>query len=291
MHLSHRLFGRLAAILLAALAMTGCSRLGAFNAVIPKDAGVTLVARDVAYGADPRQTLDVYAPTKLDKPAGMIVFVYGGSWNSGSKSDYAFAARALAARGYVTVVFDYRLVPAIRYPAFVQDTARALAWSWRNAGRYGADPDHVYLLGHSAGAYNAMMVTLAPEFLRAEGLSPSIIRAAAGLSGPYDFLPLAVDETRQAFAGVKDLERTQPINRVRRGGDVPPILVATGDADEFVYPRNTAKLAAALRAAGHTVEEKHYAGVDHVGPLLALSRPLRGKAPVLDDVTGFFRRH
>nr|MBA3447647.1 alpha/beta hydrolase [Pseudaminobacter sp.] len=233
--------------LLFLLLLTGCSQLGVFNAVIPHDRGSMLVARDVGYGPLDRQKLDVYAPASDARADGVIVFFYGGSWNSGRKEDYAFAAKALATRGYVTIVFDYRLVPAIRYPAFVEDGAKAVAWAHRNAGKYGGDTDRLFVLGHSAGAYNAMMVTLAPEFLTAEGLSPAVIRAGAGLSGPYDFLPLDVDAAREAFRGVADLDNTQPVNRVRRDQAVPPLFLATGDADDVVMPRNTKALASTLR--------------------------------------------
>ncbi|UDL87778.1 alpha/beta hydrolase [Mesorhizobium sp. PAMC28654] len=249
------------------------------------------MAHNVAYGPDPRQTLDIYAPAGGVKDARTIVFVYGGSWNSGNKEDYSFAAKAFASRGFVTAVFDYRLVPQVRYPAFVEDSAAAVAFVYRHAPAYGGDPKRLYLVGHSAGAYNAMMVALAPRFLAGQGLSNTIIRAVAGLSGPYDFLPLDVDATRRAFGGVSDLKSTQPLNQVLKGRFAPPVLLATGDADDLVYPRNTVALAARLRSTGHEVEERHYPGVDHKGTLLSISRPLRGRAPVLEDIIAFFDAH
>lgn len=281
----------LAAIPLLVFSLAGCTELGAFNAVIPHDRGAVRVAHDIAYGPDPRQTLDIYAPAVGARHAKIVVFVYGGSWNSGNKEDYSFAAQAFASRGFVTAVFDYRLVPQIRYPAFVEDSAAAVAFVYRHAAAFGGDPTHLYLVGHSAGAYNAMMVALAPQFLERQGLSNTVVRAVAGLSGPYDFLPLDVDATRQAFAGVSDLKSTQPLNQVMKGQFAPPVMLVTGDADNLVYPRNTVALAARLRNTGHEVEEKHYAGVDHKGTLLSISRPLRGRAPVLDDIIAFFDAH
>ena len=271
------------------LLIAGCSRLGLFNAVIPKDPA-SLEIGAISYGPDPRQKLDIYRPANEQGAGPVIVFVYGGSWNSGDRREYAFAARALASRGYTTVVFDYRLVPEHRYPVFVEDTAAAIAWTYHNVGRYGGNPKRLYVVGHSAGAYNAMMAALSPKFLRAEGLSPGVIDAVVGLSGPYDFLPLDVDESREAFKGVSDLPPTQPVYWARSGGK-PPAFLATGEADEFVRPKNTKSLAAALRASGNSVTTKYYPGIDHVGTLLALSRPLRDNAPVLDDVVGFLKRH
>lgn len=283
-----RLGALLKSLPLIVLAAAGCSPLGAFNALVPQDAA-RLVARDIAYGPDARQRLDLYAPGDGSASAGVLVFVYGGSWSSGRRQDYGFAAKAFASRGYLTVVFDYRLVPEHRYPVFVEDTARAVAWAKANAPGYGGNPDRLFLVGHSAGAYNAMMVALAPEFLAAEGISTSDLGGVAGLSGPYDFLPLDVDATREAFKGVADLETTQPVNRVRRGTREPRVFLATGDADTTVKPRNTKALDEALKAQGRLVETHLYPGVDHAGTLLAISRPLRGRAPVVEQIDRFFR--
>lgn len=276
------------AMLAAALALVGCTPLGAFNTLVPADGGVVRAADGVAYGADPRQKLDVYVPEQGTKPKGVVVFVYGGSWSSGRRQDYAFVGNAIAARGYVTVVPDYRLVPSHPYPDFVSDTASAVAWAHANAGRYDADPGRLFLVGHSAGAYNAAMVALAPEFLRAAGSSTAIVKGVAGLSGPYDFLPLRSDETRAAFGHVEedDLGATQPVNRV--GGTGAGFLLVHGAADDLVYPRNSEALAAALRRAGRRTELMIVPDMDHKGTLLALSRPFRDRAPILDRIDSFF---
>lgn len=276
------------AILFFALAIGGCSRLAAFDTIVPKDRSADLVGRGLAYGPDGRQRLDVYRPEMAGKAA-VVVFIYGGSWNSGRRQDYGFVARALASRGFVTVVPDYRLLPEHPYPDFVQDSARATAWAYRNAATYGGDPERLFLVGHSAGAYNVMMVTLAPEFLRREGLSPAIIDAAIGISGPYDFLPLDVAETQAAFGNVRGLRETQPVNHAT--GRKSPILLATGLDDEFVEPRNTRALAAALRRSGNSVETREYEGIGHAGALTAIARPFRGRAPVLDDIVQFLDAH
>jgi len=280
---------RFVAIWACVCLLSGCSQLGAYNAVVPKD-GATRIADDVAYGSDPRQMLDVYAPQSDQSVKGTVVFVYGGSWDSGSKSDYEFVGRAFAGYGYVTAVIDYRLVPDIRYPEFVRDTAKAVAWTVRNIERYGGKSDRVFLIGHSAGAYNVMMTALAPEFLGKEGLSPAVLSGAVGLSGPYDFLPLQVDATKNAFGQVPNLERTQPVNRVAPSTAIPPIFLATGLEDDTVLPRNSERLARELHDAGKSADIRTYAELGHVGTLMALSKPLRSRAPVLSDVLEFLGR-
>ncbi|HZF42514.1 MAG TPA: alpha/beta hydrolase [Sphingomonadaceae bacterium] len=266
--------------------LSACSPLKSFNALVPKDRGAVLVARDVAYGTDPRQALDVYAPTGTAASARLpvIVFIYGGSWQSGSKDGYGFAARALAARGFVVAVPDYRLVPAVRFPGFVEDCAAAVRWARANAARFGGDGARVVMIGHSAGAYNAAMLALDPRYL---GADRAAVRGWVGLAGPYDFLPLDGPITRAAFGGAPDLPQTQPVTHASAGD--PPALLLHGAKDDTVYPRNSQALAARLRAAGGRAEVKLYPKLGHVGIVTALAAPFRGRAPVLEDAAGFAR--
>ena len=274
----------------ALLALTGCSRLAAFNAAVPKDPDVRLVASDVAYGLQARQKLDIYAPGGADAALPVIVFLYGGSWNSGARGEYGFVGSAFASHGFVTVIFDPRLVPQVRYPDFLNDSARAVRWVRDNIADYGGDPDRIALVGHSSGAYNALMLALAPEFLSRQGMRPRDLRAVVGIAGPYDFLPLRVDATRQAFAGVSDLPDTQPVTRAETARQTPPILLLHGEDDELVLPQNSLRLADKLRASGRPVRVMTYPRVGHVGVLLAISRPLRERARVVDDAVAFISR-
>jgi acetyl esterase/lipase len=280
-------------LMLAASTLTGalasaCSPLTAFNTLAPRDAAAK-PGRDIAYGSDPRQKLDVYTPVGGVSSAPVVVFFYGGGWDSGRRQDYAFAGQALAAQGFVAVVPDYRLVPQVRYPDFLSDGAAAIAWARDHVSVYGGDPTRITVAGHSAGAYNAMMLALDPKYLQAAGVDPHIIRAAAGLSGPYDFLPFRVKSTLDTFGQAPDPAATQPINHVTAAA--PPIFLAHGDKDDTVYPKNTLALAAALTQAGDTVEVKIYPGLSHVDVVLALSRMFRGKAPVLADMAAFLKAH
>jgi acetyl esterase/lipase len=230
----------------------------------------------------------VYAPVERQGAQPVIVFIYGGSWRSGDKDDYEFLGTALASRGFVTVLPDYRLVPEVRFPGFVEDCASAARWVEDHVAEYGGDPRRVVLAGHSAGAYNAIMLALVGDYLRNAGVDASAIRGAVGLAGPYDFIPFDVDATRDAFGQAPDPVLTQPVHFAR--GDAPPLLLLWGADDDTVGPRNLESLARVQRAAGGAVETKIYEDVDHVDILLALSRPFRGRAPVLDDVVTFVRR-
>ncbi|MFZ4605729.1 MAG: alpha/beta hydrolase [Caulobacter sp.] len=269
---------------LAAGFAAACSPLTLFATLAPRDPA-RRGAAGIAYGPDPRQALDVYTPAVPAAGRPVAVFFYGGSWDSGRRGDYRWVGQALASRGFVTVVADYRLYPQVRFPDFLDDCAAAVRLTVEHAATYGGDPSHIVLVGHSAGAYNAMMLALDPSYLRRAGVDPAVIRSVAGLAGPYDFLPLDGPITRQTFGEAADLTLTQPIHFV--GAGAPRVFLATGEADTTVRPRNSRKLEAALREAGATVQAGYYPGVDHSGIVLALSRPLRGRAPVLDQMTAF----
>lgn len=282
--------GRAALTSLLLLTAAACSPVRMFNAVMPHDRDAVRVVRDAAFGTDPRQRLDVYAPVRAravsdEQRHPVLLFIYGGSWNGGAKEGYAFVARALAARGFVVAVADYRLVPQVRYPAFIEDNAAALRWLARHAPSYAGDPERMVIAGHSAGAYNAVMLALDPRWL---GDDRRLIRGVIALAGPYDFLPFSAAATRAAFGAAPDPQVTQPINHVAPGA--PPLFLATGARDRLVNPRNSDLLEARLRAVGVPVERRSYERLGHAGLVTTLAVPFRNRAPVLDDITAFARR-
>lgn len=264
------------------------SLLGLLNLLTPKEWGSRRVAGALAYGTHPRHVLDIYAPRSGNGPWPVVFFVYGGGWEMGDRRYFEFAGRALAAAGYVVVVIDYRLVPEVRYPAFLDDCAAAFAWTVENIAQYGGDAGRIALMGHSAGAYNALMLIFGDRYLPAIGLADRV-KAAIGLSGPYDFFPFDVPASIAAFGAAPDPRSTQPVNLVRPG--LPPMFLATGDADKLVYPRNTVALAKNLRAAGVEVTETHYPGLGHAATLLALGAWNRHRGPVLKDCIAFLKAH
>ncbi|MES2904714.1 MAG: alpha/beta hydrolase [Pseudomonadota bacterium] len=285
-------FARRALLLGAAgLGLAGCSPAGLLNSVsrLTGDGGVRTAVRGAAYGHVPRQKLDVYVPA--DRPAEslpVVVFFYGGGWVEGSRSDYAFVGRAFAAQGFVTVVADYRLVPQVRFPAFVQDGALAVKWVRDNIAGHGGDPSRIALSGHSAGAYNAAMLALDPRFLAAVGVDPRIVRGAALLSSPADFYPFTEARGRDALGQWPRPLETQPISFAR--ADAPPMLLMHGTADTVVKPYNSERLAAKLTALGASVELKLYSGKNHTDTIKSLSPAFRGSTPALADSIAFLRR-
>ena len=283
------------ATVLALFAFVACAPLALINRLVPGDTHT--VERDIAYGSHPRQRLDVYRPTQVAPQAArgapVVVFFYGGAWTGGDRADYLFVGEAFASRGVVTVVADYRLYPEVKFPDFVDDCARAVAWAARNAARFGGDPQRIYLAGHSAGAYNAAMLTYAPDYLAQAGVDRAAIRGLIGLAGPYDFRPLTGPTTRLIFGYPDTPDETQPIHFVGRtpAAGLPPALLLTASEDSTVNPANSARMAARLRAAGGSAEEIAYPALDHGRIVGALAAPLRRLAPVLEDIARFIDAH
>ena len=263
--------------------LSACSPAKLLNALAPRD-GITLT-RDIAYEAGPRHTLDVYAPKRAAEPAPVVVFFYGGNWDSGSREMYRFVGAALAARGVLAVIPEYRLYPQVHFPAFMHDAAAALAWTRAHIASFGGDARRLFLMGHSAGAQIATLLALDPTYLRSRDLSPGVVCGVIGLAGPYDFLPLHDPELMTIFGPEAERPRSQPINYVT--SRAPPMLLLAGRDDTTVDPGNTLRLAAKLAAADVDVKSKLYPGLGHAALIGAFARPLGFLAPARKDVVDF----
>ena len=261
------------------LCLSACTPAQLLNATIPE--GGLSISRDIPYGALPRQTLDIYRPAGAAPGLPVVVFFYGGSWNSGSKAMYPFVAATLARTGMVVVVPDYRVYPAVKYPAFLQDCALAVGWIRSHATQTGTGP--LILMGHSAGAYNALMLGLDGTWLRAAGVDPAAVAGVVGLAGPYDFLPITDPEIKPIFPDAGP--DTQPITFA--GPHAPPVLLLAGLDDHQVRPRNSRILAAKLQADGSDARAIFYKGLGHIGLITAIAPAFQWRAPVLRDVVAF----
>ena len=280
------LLGRspLALKVLATIAATRCSPFEALDRVIPS--GGYREVRDIPYGALLRQQLDIYRPA-TDDPAPVVLFLYGGGWREGERRGYRFIGESFASRGCVAVIADYRLFPGVRFPSFIEDAAGALAWTHRNIGAHGGDPDRIFVAGHSAGAHTAALLALDPRFAAAAGVSDGTIKGLIGLAGPYAFEPLAYDWTRPVFESAAKPDDARPIAQVRPGA--PPMLLLHGARDETVWPVNSEQLTTRLGEVGSHARLIAYPKLGHVTILLALATPFRKLAPVQDDVLAFLR--
>lgn len=262
--------------------MAACSPLGLLNQLSP--ANHYELTSDLAYGTLDRQALDIYTPRSADGPSPLIVFFYGGGWRDGEKENYAFVASSLTRAGYTVIIPDYRLFPEAVFPMFVDDGARAVAWAMQNARSYGADPNGVFLMGHSAGAHIAALLSMDHRFLAEHGINADYLRGFVGLSGPYDFLPLESGYLLDVFPN-DSREASQPVNFVT--AQAPPTLLIHGLDDDVVDPANSESLAERLSEKGVDVALKLYEGAGHAIVAAALAPPLDFTGETLEDSRKF----
>ena len=267
--------------------LAACSPARLLNTLIP-ESGFD-ATREIAFTANPRNKLDVFRPvggaaatSVLPKP--VVIFFYGGAWDSGSKNDYLFVAEALTSRGYVVVIADYRHYPEVVFPAYMDDAALAVKWTFDHIAQYGGDPAKVFVMGHSAGAQLAALVAYDATYLDRVGIDKRRIKGVVSLAGPLDFLPLT--EPKLEFIFPQSVRAaSQPINFIV--GNEPPSLLLHGTADTRVGIHNSRNLAKRITERGGSVETAYYPDMGHVGILLALAAPLRHGKPVLDRIAQF----
>lgn len=274
---------------LLALLVSGCQAtlFGVVNAT--SGSQDVEVHQGIVFDTEHHLALDVYAPpAAIDAP--MIVFFYGGAWDSGRREWYRWLGEVLAQHGVVVAIPDYRKYPDVRLAGFLHDAARATAWASHNARRFGASPDKLFVMGHSAGAHLAALLATDDRWLQTVGMRPRDLAGFIGLAGPYDFLPLT-DPKFIAMFGDEPAEqrRSQPIAFVN--GDEPPMLLMYGTDDHTVLPRNSLALARAMRAAGEPVELIAYPDIGHARLLLSLTGFLPGNPPTLRDTLQFIQQH
>ncbi len=274
---------------------SACSPVKVLNSLVPGN-GYELVSA-VEYGESSRQKLDIYIPKnpktldvqKLDALKKVIIFYYGGNWDSGERVDYKFAAEALVSKGYIVVIPDYRVYPEVLFPELMADPVSAAKWVKTNIKKYNGDANKVFLAGHSAGAHIAVMLAINAKYLAAESLQPRDFAGVIGLAGPYDFLPLKSDRLKTIFGPEAERWKSQPINFV--DGKNPPLLLAVGMKDATVWPRNSINLAKKIKENNGQVEVVEFASYGHVDMVAKLAKPLRGNGELLKPLAAFIDKY
>jgi acetyl esterase/lipase len=272
---------RLGLLLLAAAA---CSPRASVERLVLGDDVIR--AADIQYGDSTRQRLDVYRRYATRAPAPVIVFLYGGRWKYGSKDDYLLIGNTFARRGWITVIANYRLYPAVLFPAWVDDGASVVGWTVRNIERFGGDTSRIIVVGHSSGAHTVALLALDEHYLRAAGVPPGRVRGFVSIAGPVDTTWTARDVQR--LMGPRDgWPATYPVTHI--DGSEPPLLLMHGDADDVVSDGNSVRLASRIRERGGCVDLHIYHGVGHIDIAGLLAFPAVGSAPVLEDLARFVR--
>jgi acetyl esterase/lipase len=272
-----------AAVVVLTALIASCSSAVFLFANAPTAFGSFERRSDIAYGADPRQRLDVYAPRNAaNRP--VVIFWYGGTWVKGSKANYRFVAAALAERGFVAVLPDYRLYPAVKFPAFCEDGAHALAWVEAHAQEFGGDPHRIVLMGHSAGAHMAAFIAFNHAFDEKAGAETKSIVGFVGLSGPYALVP-DTPELHATFPAPYTDADWQPVRFVDARS--PPSLLLHGLDDKEVYPKHTRALDEALLRNHVSVQMHLYPHARHADTVAPFALLARHRSPAYEDSVAF----
>jgi acetyl esterase/lipase len=228
---------------------------------------------DMPYGPDPRQQLDIYCPlaeggTNLP----VVMFLHGGGWSFGYKEQMGFMATPIVAMPAIFVSVSYRLIPAHRFPAALDDTIAAIKWVHDNIAGYGGDPGRIGIGGHSAGGHLSAMAVLRRDLLEAEGLPEDVIKICLPVSATFRF------EIGQLEAMGKDM-----LNSPEEAPSASPITFADGTrtpffitwgSDDFDRVRNTSlDMVAKLESLGSSVGHHEFEGYDHYDTNLDLANP------------------
>ena len=240
--------------------------------------GIT-ISNDIHYGTDPRQVLDIYQPapddaatpqTHLVGGLPVVVFIHGGSWQTGDKQGYGFVGRSLAQAGYITVVIEYRLAPKNIYPDFINDSVSAISWVYQHIAEYGGNPNELFVMGHSAGAFNAVAAVDDERYWRNSHVPTSAIKAVIGLAGPYSY-DFRQFDSKVAFPTNLLPDDVMPDSHVRP--DAPPHLLLVAEKDDLVGIKNLMKMKRGLERANVPVETGVVPKVNHSTMIVAMATP------------------
>jgi acetyl esterase/lipase len=276
-----------ALLLSGALAFVACSPASQLNIINGVDTNGLSVVKDLSYGPDARNVLNIYRPEKATG-APMLLFIHGGSWTSGNKDEYKFVGESFARAGYVTAVMSYRLAPQNPYPAYIQDAAQALKFMRDHAPEYGGNPDALYVMGHSAGAFNAVEVVDNARWLSEAGVPFSAVKGVVGIAGPYSY-DYSKYPSANAFPAGSNPQDTMPANHIRK--DAPPHLLLVAGDDQVVEAGNGKRMEAALKAAGVPVQLNVLPGLNHYTIVGSLARSLTILGRTRQDALDFMTAH
>ncbi len=236
-----------------------------------------------AFGTGARDRLDIYRTKTPKTNAPVLIFIHGGAWDRGSKDIYKFVAEGFTKSGYDIVLPNYRLYPDALFPNFLEDNAKAVAFTAETF------PDRpIVLIGHSAGGYNVLMLALEDKFLAKFGINLcETISGVVALSAPVGVIPLEGHPLIDIFPD-RHAGKDGVLNSV--AAPTPPLFLGHGEDDTTVNPVNSTLLAEKVTARGGSAQVKVYPGLNHIGPVQVLSRYFETKSNLKKDIIDFLEK-
>jgi len=267
-----------AALIAAVTTLAACAPVTILNSITPSSSFEK--TKNLSYGEASHEKLDIYKSEKPKADAPVLVFIHGGSWDSGSKDIYKFLAEGFTRSGYDIVVPNYRLYPEAKFPDFLHDNAKAVAYTKKTF------PDRpIVLIGHSAGAYNVLMLALRDEYLAGAGVNRcETIAGVVGLATPTGIIPLEGPRLIEIFPD-RFTADDAVLNNVK--SPAPALFLGHGEKDTTVYPINSTTLAEKIVARGGVATAEVYPGQNHIDVVKVLSRHFDDDATLKADIVEF----
>ncbi len=258
--------------------VSSCAPVNILNGITPSSTFDR--TKNLSFGDQERDKLDVYRSEKPNADTPVLMFVHGGSWDSGSKDIYKFLAEGFTKSGFDIVIPNYRLYPEAKFPNFLIDNADAVAFTRRTF------PDRkIVLMGHSAGAYNVLMLGLRDAYLKQAGIDRcEAISGIVSLAAPVGVVPLESERLTEIFPD-RFTADDAVLNNVT--GPAPPVFLGHGDKDTTVSPINAMKLGEKITARGGVAQVEIYPGQSHSDVVKVLSRHFDGDATLKADIVSF----
>ena len=258
--------------------VSACAPVSILNGITPSSTFDR--TKNVSFGDGDRDELDIYRAEKPKEMAPVLMFVHGGSWDSGSKNIYKFLAEGFTKSGFDIVIPNYRIYPNAKFPDFLMDNADAVAFTrQRFPGR------KIVLIGHSAGAYNVLMLGLRDEHLKQAGVDRcEAIAGIVSLAAPVGVVPLKSAPLTEIFPN-RFTADDAVLNNVT--GPAPAVFLGHGEKDTTVSPINATKLGEKILARGGIAQVEIYPGQSHSDVVKVLSRHFDGDATLKADIVKF----
>lgn len=213
---------------------------------------------DIHYGSSEREVLDLFLASSPRAP--VLIFVHGGAWRTFGKSDVALVAESFVPAGMHTVILDFANLPSVTLREMVDQVRRGISWVYRNAASFGADPERIYIAGHSSGAHLTAL-SLTTDW-QARSLPNDIIKAACCVSGPY-YLEAAMLSSRASYLRLSD-EEVHDFSPPYHVDKIQcPVLVACAEKDTDEFRRQSREFAAALDRGGRLSSYVELPHVNH----------------------------
>lgn len=257
---------------------TSCTPVSFLNGITPSKS--YLLEKNVSYGSLGSQVMDIYQARAKKENSPIIVFIHGGSWDSGSKDIYKFFAEGFTSEGYDVAVPNYRLFPEIIFPDMLHDTAKAVAYLSNLFSNR-----KVVLIGHSAGGYNALMVSMNKHYLKEQGISVcSLISGVVSISSPTGVYELKKEPLVTIFP---DRFKYNDAPMAYVDNATPSLLVINGLADKVVDPQNAIILSEKVNKRGGQSVLKLYPDTNHTQAVQVMSRYFDDNISLKSDILNF----